>query len=1388
MTDTPRKIHLIGVCGTGMGGLAGLLKSSGHIVTGSDADTYPPMSEILESLGVPVARGFAADNLDAAEPDLVVVGNAVNAEVRAARERGLEIISLPEALARFILADRKPIVVAGTHGKTTTTALLAWILHCAGRRPGFLIGGAPGNFDAGFGLGAGADFVIEGDEFRASPWDPRPKFLHYGAAVALIHNIEFDHADRYADLDHVKSAFRDLVRTLSGEAMLAAFWDSPQVREVVAEAACRVVSYALDGPADWRAADVRSLPAGTEFSLLRGRKRWARLFVPLFGEHNVQNALGASVVAAELGVHADEIRPALASFKGVRRRQELVVQVNGIAIVDDFAHHPTAVKATIAGVRLAYPGRRLWAVFEPQTYTSRTNLLQVELIEALSSADRVLVLEPAPLDMLTAEERLSVRVVVDALLARGVSARVAADTNAVLERLAEEARGGDVVLLLSPGAFGGLRQRLPVALQSSGGGASHIAPAPPSAGRAGALARAEPDFIHRAFEAQVEAGPKRVALFDSAETVSYADLNARANRLAHHLRSLGAGPGARIGVMLRRSAEATVALLAVLKTGAAFVPLDPSFPRDRLGFMCRDSGVICLVTRRRELASAPRSRVQRVLLDDGSALAGLSAENPDVRLAADGIAFVVYTSGSTGLPNGVMGTHAALMNRFRWMYRRYPFRPDEVACQRTPLSFVDSVWETFGPLCGGIPTCIVPDGVSTDPDRLIELLGSRSVTRLVLVPSLLDALLSVRPDLPSRLPALTHWTLSGEAFPRSLAERLRAGRRDVEPSLTVLNLYGSTEVAADATCYEVRGDETGAIVPIGRPIDGVTAYALDERRRRVADGEPGELYIGGTCVSPGYVGRPQLSRERFLPDPFAAQPGARMFKSGDRVRAGGERGLEYLGRLDDQVKVRGVRIELGEVEAALVAHPRIRGAAAALQQDGHGGSRLVAFVVPDGACPPEAELRESLRSRLPAAAIPARVVTVAALPKLPSGKIDRAALSREPLPVGRVGVTREAAAPDRDDGEEDAVEQRLAGFLADALRLDHVEPTDDFFELGGDSLAAFHVVMAIEAELGISIPPGRLIEAPTPRALAQSLRSVAAASALIPIQPQGSRPPIFFFPGLTGDVLAYRGLALALGWDQPSFGLPPPGLDFSDGRPPRIADLAAASIVRMRALQPIGPYYLCGHSAAATTAFEAARQLREAGHEVGLLAVLDHSAPGSSYDSLRGLLTPRRLATLVGETLPFRSRRFLRMPRHEKLPMLKYIVRNGAWTTGHQMRLLLRGRGHGRPSPGTPPWFREMLRKMPEHQRTGALRHREALARYAPTAYQGRVTLFRVRGHPVFSSQDPEKGWRPLAHGGVDVVIVPGGHGSLMRTPAVEHLAAEIRARIPDRGGGPGQV
>ncbi|MFI5166712.1 MAG: amino acid adenylation domain-containing protein [Thermoanaerobaculales bacterium] len=1399
MTDlaaAPRRIHLIGICGTGMAGLAGLLKAAGHTVTGSDPEVYPPMSDLVSALGISVAPRFAAENLESAAPDLVVVSNSINVEVRAALDRGLPVLSFPEALATFFLAGRKSIVLTGTHGKTTTTALVAWVLRQAGLDPGFLVGGVPHNFGTGSEAGRPPFFVVEGDEFGSSPWDRRPKFMHYGASLALIHNIEFDHADHYPTLQHLKNAFRDLVQSLPREATLAAAWDSAAVREVAGQAACRVVSYAVHGPAHWRALEVAPAEGGTRFRLMRREQDCGHFFVPLYGEHNVQNALGALVIAAEVGVRVNEMRTALASFKGVYRRQEVIAESDGVTVVDDFAHHPTAVAATLASTRLAFPGRRVWAVFEPHTYTSRTNLLQQETVEALSRADCVIIAEPRHADLMSPHDHLSTEGLCESLVARGIPAWVEPITARIVERLVTGVQRGDVVLLLSPGAFGGLRNLLPQALRQPRNSVGRVATGEGAGVRRAAQAasvereevsdsaaqglpsRVQDGFIHRVFAAQAERTPGRAAVLTETETASFADLNAYANQLARLLVTRGVTPGARVGVMLRRSLDATASLLAVLKAGGAFVPLDPGYPRRRLEFMSRDADIRCLLVQRRSEVPARDGKFPVVALEDERAvLAGLPTSNLDIETRDHDLAFVIYTSGSTGTPNGVLGTHAAMLNRFRWMYDRYPFHGGEVVCQRTPLSFVDSVWETFGPLLAGIPSLIIPSGVEADAERLIALLSARSATRIVLVPSILASLLYACPDLPARIPSLTHWTLSGEAFGRDLAERLRAGRGSVSPPLVILNLYGATEVAADAMCYEVRGDEVGSIIPIGHPISGVAAYVLDGHQEKVADGEEGELYLGGACVSPGYLGRPELNRLRFLPDPFASEPRAHIFRTGDRVRHTGERGFEYLGRVDQQVKIRGVRVELEEVEASLAAHPSVRTAVATLQKPEDGGDRLVVFFESTGQAASERELREFLGARVPLAMVAERIVPVTALPRLPNGKLDRHALSTAHVPRAEAPPAASDGAPPQGGTANDTLEIRLVGILAAALQCDHVSVTDDFFTLGGDSLAALSVVCEIDRELGISLPMGSLIEAPSARALARRLRSGEAKwPSLVPLRAGGLHPPIFFCPGLSGDVTGYQALALALGPGRPSYGLRAPDLDPSNAPSWELEDLAAVCVRAIRTVQPVGPYHVGGHSAAATTAFEVARQLQEGGHKIGLLAVLDNPAPKSSYFRISRLLRPRAMATLLSETLPVYVRDFLAATTDEKL----FRVSNWVWWIGKGLRrglgeLGLLGKKTVREvSPGR---HREIDR-LPVRLRPRILGHREALARYMPSPFDGRVTLFRTRGHWALSSQDAEMGWGELARGGVEVILVPGRHMSMMRSPVVERLGAELEARL----------
>jgi UDP-N-acetylmuramate: L-alanyl-gamma-D-glutamyl-meso-diaminopimelate ligase len=450
------KVHLIAACGVGMSALAGLLRAAGHTVTGSDENVYPPASTLLEQLGVPVLPGYDPERLDGV--DLVVCGNAVrrtNPEAAAAEARGLRVQSFPGALEELFLAGRSPLVVAGTHGKTTSAAMLAWVLERTGRNPGFLVGGVPRQLDRSFALGSGSWFVVEGDEYDSAYFDKEPKFLHYRPAMLLLTAVEFDHADIYRDLDHVKSAFRKLLAILPAGAPVAACGDFPHVLDVVATRPVR--RFGLGDANDWRVADLVD-DGRTRFTVRERGRAVCRVALRVPGAINARNALGVLLLAAEVGVGWEEAAAALGAFEGVRRRQEIVGEGRGVTVIDDFAHHPTAVAGTLAALRERYRGRRLRAVFEPRSNTSRRRVFQREFVEALASADEVVLAavftkasDPTP-----PEERLAPETVVRDLVGRGVPAQTLDGVPAIRDYLVASSRPGDVVVVMSNGAFGGL--------------------------------------------------------------------------------------------------------------------------------------------------------------------------------------------------------------------------------------------------------------------------------------------------------------------------------------------------------------------------------------------------------------------------------------------------------------------------------------------------------------------------------------------------------------------------------------------------------------------------------------------------------------------------------------------------------------------------------------------------------------------------------------------------------------------------------------------------------------------------------------------------------------------------------------------------------------------
>jgi UDP-N-acetylmuramate: L-alanyl-gamma-D-glutamyl-meso-diaminopimelate ligase len=467
---TIRRIHLVGIAGTGMGSFAGMLKAAGYEVTGSDQNVYPPMSDMLRNWAIPVFTPYDPANLDVVKPDLIVIGNVirrVNPEATEVRARRVPQMSFPAALGAFFLRDRHSVVVAGTHGKTTITALLGHVLARAGQDPSFLVGGVARNYDASYRLGAGPHFVVEGDEYDTAYFDKGPKFLHYRPRTAILTSIEFDHADIFRDLPHYEAAFERFARLLPPDGHLAVSAAYPSALRIARASAARIVTYGLEAGADFVARDLLHGPDGARFAVLERGRALGSATLPGGGAHNVENALGVVAVARALGLGFESIAPGLASFAGVRRRQEVRGDVGGIVVVDDFAHHPTAVRETIAAMRVRFPGRRLWAVFEPRSNTSRRRLHQAEYVEALSGAPCVALKVPEPHDMVPADQRLDAEWVVRELRDRGVDARAEGDVDRLVRAVADGVRPGDIVLVMSNGAFGGFVDRLLAALGSA---------------------------------------------------------------------------------------------------------------------------------------------------------------------------------------------------------------------------------------------------------------------------------------------------------------------------------------------------------------------------------------------------------------------------------------------------------------------------------------------------------------------------------------------------------------------------------------------------------------------------------------------------------------------------------------------------------------------------------------------------------------------------------------------------------------------------------------------------------------------------------------------------------------------------------------------------------
>ncbi len=877
-----------------------------------------------------------------------------------------------------------------------------------------------------------------------------------------------------------------------------------------------------------------------------------------------------------------------------------------------------------------------------------------------------------------------------------------------------------------------------------------------------------PPCVQQSVEARAASRPGAAALAWEGETLSYGELNRRANRLAHRLQERGVGPETLVGVCLEPSFDLIIAILAVLKAGGAWLPLDPLLPAGRLAYMVADSATRLLLGGTEPGFPLPEGTQWLDLALEGERAAGASEVDPPPTAGPANLAYVIYTSGSTGRPKGTLLEHRGLANLIAGITPLHKQDSESRILLFASIGFDASVADIFSALVNGGCLVLASRRALASPEELLGLLASEAVTEVTLPPSLLAL-------LPAEgLPALRTVVSAGEACPVEVAARWAPGH-------CFLNGYGPTEATVAACYYRVRDIAAcNGRVPIGRPNDGVRIYILDPRRRPLPVGAPGELYIGGAGVGRGYLNRPELTAERFLPDPFADEPGAvpaaeligaapaggtvrgaafalpaRMYRTGDRARFLPDGNIDFLGRLDRQVKIRGFRVEPDEVEAALVRHPDIRQAAVAARPDPRsaapGALQLVAWLVPaPGKALSLADVRTFLQPGLPEYLLPSALVPMEALPLTPSGKVDRRAL---PSP-DRDGLARTTLPVE----PRDELESRLREVWEEVLDVRPIGIHDSFFDLGGHSLSAIRLAARIQERLGLRFSLATLFRYPTIAQLGDALRMEAGAkrqALLVPIQPAGAQPPLFFIHPSGGSVHWYTELAAALGPDQPFYGLQAQGLTGDQPLHETIEEMADAYIEALRTVQPEGPYRLGSWSMGVVVAYEMACRLTARGAQVELLALLDQ---GPVLPTSRPADQAEFLIQVFGEHIPLELGALRQMSEEEQVAC--------TLQKGKQVGFIFKEIGLEE--------FRRYVRLM----RAGT----EAWRGYRPRPYPGPLTLFRAAGqeHPV--ELGPDLGWAPLAGGGLRIVEVPGDHLTMIHRPHVRGLARKLTACLAPAG------
>nr|WP_066382496.1 MULTISPECIES: amino acid adenylation domain-containing protein [unclassified Anabaena] len=862
--------------------------------------------------------------------------------------------------------------------------------------------------------------------------------------------------------------------------------------------------------------------------------------------------------------------------------------------------------------------------------------------------------------------------------------------------------------------------------------------------------------LHNLFTAQVKRTPNAIAVTFEQQQLTYQELNARANQLAHYLQTLGVKPETLVGVCVERSVEMVVCLLGILKAGGAYVPIDPEYPQERIAYMLEDSQVNVLLTQEKLLSQIPQHQADTICVDaEWEKISTQPNTNLDSGVTPDNLAYVIYTSGSTGKPKGAMNTHKGICNRLLWMQETYQINSTDSILQKTPFSFDVSVWEFFWTLLTGARLVIAKPGGHRDSNYLINLIIQEQITTLHFVPSMLQIFLASRGV--EKCTSLKRVICSGEALPVDLQNRFFE-YFDCE----LHNLYGPTEAAIDVTFWQCQKDSNLTTVPIGCPIANTQIYILDANLQPVDVGEIGEIYIGGVGVARGYWNRPELTQEKFISNPFKNSKSAseRLYKTGDLARYLPDGNIEYVGRVDYQVKIRGYRIEIGEIENVLCLHPQVREAVILARADHNEEKQLVAYITYNSEKPTINNLRDFLKTKLPDFMIPAAFVMLEALPLTPSGKVDRKVL---PQPnISHFIETNEFVAP------RNAVEAELVKIWSDILSIPQIGVKDNFFSLGGNSLKALHLISKIEEHFHKEIPLATLLKNPVIRDLAAAIddNNLIHNSPLVPIQPQGDQQPFFCIHPAGGHVLCYFKLAHYLGNEHPFYGLQAQGFYGEEEPLTKVEDMASLYVKTIREFQPQGPYQLGGWSFGGVVAYEVAQQLKRQGQEVSLLAILDSYVPilldkqkpiddvylvgvlsrvfGGMF-GLDNLVTPAEIAHLSLE---------------EKI---NYII------------------DKARKAKIFPPGVERQNNRRILDVLVGTLK---ATYSYQRQPYPGKVTVFRAREKHIMAP-DPTLVWVELfsvmAAEEINIIDVPGNHYTFVLEPHVQVLAQSLKTCLHRR-------